>query len=409
MFLEKKASPVTSSSMTSDSCSIRMKASTPCATSALLLGAAMTVTVMSAVAGEAQWKKHTAWEGGHVNTVAAGDFTKDGRPDLIFNSGGKTILLTAPDWNPVVIEGEKKYDFIHSESFDVDGDGDLDFIGARYNNPGLIAWLEQPAKPLEEKWVVRTVSSKLNGIHGLLVGDVNKDGRTDLLANSAQPVGTGYPNSLAWFSVPADPRGTAEWKPNVFARHDAAGLTHYLGVGDVNGDGRPDACTGAKGSPALTGNWFAWWEAPEDPQDVWTKHLIAKHQKGATNIHPGDLNGDGKTDFFASRGHGTGVIWFEGPDWKEHVIHATLERPHSLIVLDMDADGDLDGATCAFGSKEAWWFENDGKGSFTNHLVATDQSAYDIRAHDMDMDGDLDLVIAGQSSRNVVWCENPAK
>ena len=53
------------------------------------------------------------------------------------------------------------------------------------------------------------------------------------------------------------------------------------------------------------------------------------------------------------------------------------------------------------------WFENDGQGRFKNHLVTTDQEAYDIRAFDMDLDGDLDLLIGGRNSNNVVWCENP--
>jgi len=161
--------------------------------------------------------------------------------------------------------------------------------------------------------------------------------------------------------VPASPKSNDEWLPHAFARHDAAGLTHYLGIGDVNGDGRPDACTGAKGMPALTGNWFAWWEAPEAPGLTWQKHLIATGQNGATNIHPADLDGDGKTDFLASRGHGEGVVWFQAPDWKEHPIHPSLQNPHSLAVLDIDGDGDTDAATCAYGSKEAWWFENDGR------------------------------------------------
>ena len=33
---------------------------------------------------------------------------------------------------------------------------------------------------------------------------------------------------------------------HVFAEKDAPGLTHYLGVGDVNGDGRLDAATGMR-------------------------------------------------------------------------------------------------------------------------------------------------------------------
>ncbi|MEN9019584.1 MAG: VCBS repeat-containing protein, partial [Verrucomicrobiales bacterium] len=113
--------------------------------------------------------------------------------------------------------------------------------------------------------------------------------------------------------------------------------------------------------------------------------------------------------FIASLGHGKGVVWFEAPEWKRHDIHATIQEPHSLIVLDFDGDGDQDAATCAFGSKEAYWFENDGKGSFTNHLVAKDQEAYDIRASDLDGDGDLDLLIAGRGSRNVAWYENPKR
>lgn len=141
----------------------------------------------------------------------------------------------------------------------------------------------------------------------------------------------------------------------------------------------------------------------------WKKHLIAEKQIAATNIHPGDVNKDGKTDFVASRGHGNGVVWFEAPSWREHPIHATLKEPHSLIVLDMDGDVDLDAATCAYGDKQAWWFENDGKGNFTNHLVATEQEAYDIRAFDMDQDGDLDLVIAGRASNNVARYENPRR
>ena len=76
------------------------------------------------------------------------------------------------------------------------------------------------------------------------------------------------------------------------------GLTHYIGVGDVNNDGRLDAATGAKGGPTATsaGEWFAWWEAPEQPQQAWEKHLISDQEPGATNIHPADVNGDGKMD-----------------------------------------------------------------------------------------------------------------
>lgn len=372
------------------------------------LSIAVFLAISSTEGLQADWKKHEVHAGFHTNTAIAGDYTKDGLPDIISNSGQKTRLFVAPDWQEVILDETKGHNFIHSETFDVDGDGDLDYIGARYQ-PGLLVWLEQPDQPLTEKWPLRVISTELNGIHGVLRGDVDNDGRIDLIANSAQPVNTEHPESLAWLAIPSNPRAAKNWPVHVFAENDAPGLTHYLGLGDVNGDGRPDAATGAKGLPSPTGNYFAWWEAPEDPRAPWQKHLIADSQRGATNIHPRDVNGDGKTDFIASRGHGKGVIWFEAPNWELHGIHPSLKEPHSLIALDLDGDGDTDAATCAFGSKEAWWFENDGHGAFTNHRVAVDQEAYDIRAFDMDQDNDLDLIIGGRASKNVVWYENPQK
>jgi hypothetical protein len=124
---------------------------------------------------------------------------------------------------------------------------------------------------------------------------------------------------------------------------------------------------------------------------------------------PADVNGDGKTDFVATRGHGRGVVWFEGPQWTRHDIHATIKEPHCLAVADLDADGDVDAATCAFGDQVTMWFENDGRGKFLSHLVGDNQAAYDIRAVDLDLDGDLDLLVAGQQSNNVVWYANPQR
>ena len=359
-------------------------------------------------AEKTKWKKHIIYTGAANATCVAADFTGDKRPDVIVNSGSMTRLLVAPSWREVII-GNRKVGLIHSEVMDVDLDGDPDFIGTRYT-PGLIYWLERPKRPTKDRWRMHLIDNQVNGIHGLLVGDVDKDGRPDLLANSAQPVGTRFPNSLVWYKVPK--KATQPWHRTVLAKGDAPGLSHYLGLGDVNGDGRPDVASGAKGGPSDTskmGNWFAWWEAPKRGGTPWKKHLISAKQPGATNIHPADVNGDGKTDFIASRGHGRGVVWFESPTWKEHTMHRTLHGPHCLVVTDLDGDGDIDAATCAKDDQQCVWFENNGKGKFTTHVIGLMQAAYDIRAIDMDGDGDLDLLVAGQASRNVVWYQNPVK
>src|SRR4051812_47629571 len=139
-------------------------------------------------AAETGWKKHVVHAGEHTATAVAGDFTGDGLPDVISNSAGKTRLFVAPKWDEVILDETKGHDFIHSECFDVDGDGDLDFIGARYS-PGLIMWFEQPSQGSKAPWKPRLVDDELDGIHGLLRGDVDGDGKPDLLANSGQPKG----------------------------------------------------------------------------------------------------------------------------------------------------------------------------------------------------------------------------
>ena len=357
------------------------------------------------------WKRQVVWEGLHNNVAVAADFTGDGRVDIISNAGNKTRLFVAPDWKEVIIGDHKDHNFIHGETFDVDGDGDADFIGARYQ-PGLIVWFEQPDKNAASgPWKARIAEDEIIGIHGVLKADVNGDGKLDLLANSAQPKGK-FPDSAVWLEVPENPRLAKRWTRHVFAKNDAPGLSHYLGAGDLNGDGRLDITLAAKGGPSDKsgkGEWFAWWEAGKDPTRPFKKHLLPGKHPGATNILPADVNGDGKLDIVASLGHGTGLIWYENPGWKIHDINTELLSSHCLQVGDIDGDGDIDAATCAYISRKAAWFENDGKGRFTTHIIHDDQAAYDIRLVDMDGDGDLDTLIAGQRSKNVVWFENPLR
>lgn len=374
----------------------------------------MSLFIGAASVSAAQWELHTVVSpnAGGINSAVADDWNKDDHMDVLTTYGRKVMLHLGPDW-----KGKQVYEFkpgesrnrpraacIHSCLMDVDGDGDSDLVGS--NN--TVFWLECPKDPLKQDWIYHNVDDEILGTHCLITGDVNKDGTLDLIANSGRTKdATKFPNSITWLEIPKNPRKAKAWKRHVFSENDAPGGSHYMGFGDVNGDGMPDIACGAKGGDKFPGGqWFAWWEQPKDGSTPWKKHMLSDNEPGASNIIPADLNGDGNVDYFASRGHGNGVLWFEGPDFKKHEIDPTIDYPHSLDLKDIDGDGDIDAATCG---KEAdgvvAWYENDGKANFTKHVIAKNQGSYDLRLIDMDGDSDLDLLIAGHSSKNVVWIE----
>lgn len=375
---------------------------------AILLSVSL-ATALATSPAAAGWKKHPVVSAGHTNTAVAADYNADGRMDVISSSAGKVSLHLAPDWREIVLHRFPKLGAtcIHSETWDIDGDGDPDWAGSEpWGKP---FWLENPGDG-SGAWAARIIDHDIKGIHCLLKADVDKDGKYEVIINNFEPDGV-LGDSIAWFRAPKDLKKADQWERHVFADRDARGGSHYFGFADVDGDGWGDISVAAKGAPFADGNWFAFWTNPgaEGVTKPWKKTLLAENQLAATNILPGDLNGDGKVDFFASRGHSQGILWFEAPDWKLHEIDAEMKSPHSLVLADLDGDGDLDGATCGYESKVVAIYRNDGKGGFTKEVLDADQESYDLRAIDMDGDGDLDLLNAGRASGNVAWYENPAK
>ena len=359
----------------------------------------------AAVKDSPAWRKHVMLSVEKCYNVVAGDFTGDGLTDVMANKVDATMLLVAPDWKMVEVENTRGIHVYASDALDIDADGDLDYVAGRYS-PGLLFWLECPEEPATRPWPFHLIDDQPDGVHGILLKDLDGDGRLDMVTNSAHRDGP-LPQSILWYQAPRDPRD--RWRRNVLGKGNAPGRPHYFASGDFNADGRVDVAVASSGVSLPGGDWFAWWQAPEKRTDPWKKHPIADGQVGATHLHAADVNGDKRLDFIASMGHGQGVYWFEAPAWKRHAIDSTPRDPHCLVAVDLDGDGDVDAATVSRKDFLAAWFENDGHGHFTKHLIDGNQSAYDMRAADMDRDGDLDLVVAGAESDNVVWLENPSR
>ncbi|MCB1123923.1 MAG: VCBS repeat-containing protein, partial [Verrucomicrobiae bacterium] len=179
--------------------------------------------------------------------------------------------------------------------------------------------------------------------------------------------------------------------------------SHDTEFADVNNDGRMDAIANSDESGLF------WYEIPDDPTRRWTSHTIAtadEHEVhgGVSPQAVGDLDGDGDNDV------ATGAVWYEnlngtGTKWKRHGV-LTFGGYHKYglalrtWVGDLDGDGDADivqsGADNPFG--RVAWFENDGKGKFTLHVVKSYEDRQDFHSlavADFDNDGDYDIFSGG--------------
>ena len=307
---------------------------------------------------------------------------------------------------------EKPTNFLLVRAADVDRDGDLDAVAVDHLG-GNIFYYENPgdAALKRKRWPRHVVDDRVRGAHAVAIGDIDQDGRPDVVASGEAECDV--PDTIFWYRCPEKPNTAGRWERYAIGPNQSGGLAHYPGIGDVNGDGRPDVVHAAKNDtprpdakpPVKKGEWYRLWIQPPDPRKPWTFKEVGVGYRQATNIQVTDVNRDGAMDLVATQGHHVGILWFEGPLWKPRYIDRTLKSPHCLAVADIDGDGDSDIATCAFESRVLAWFSNDGRGGFDRHDISTDQEAYDLVARDVDGDGDLDLVVAGRNSRNVCWYE----
>lgn len=271
------------------------------------------------------------------------DVNGDGRPDIItatwfarklswYENPGATGM-----WKEHVIDAGAPVEFAFL--VDLDGDGQARELLPQFGSEKTpLAWYELTGG----RFVKHVVSPASYG-HGIGAGDVNGDGRPDILT----PKG--------WLEAPADPRRgpwTEHWE---FAPLQLAALG-FLHVLDLNGDGRRDVLT------SLAHDYGVIW-LEQGPGGKWTKHVIDDSWSQAHALTIADLNADGHPDFITGKrlhAHNgkdpggrepLGVFWYEfrnapggGLIWKRHIVDygSRTGGGMQIPVVDIDGDGDLD-------------------------------------------------------------------
>lgn len=327
--------------------------------------------------------------------VTVGDFDNDGDPDIVAacvpesesvtylvmyrNEGSFQFTQLAP--RVVAFRGAQ----LRAADLDGDGDDDISLISQDsagdsyalcFSHVGLIG---QPQ--------VFSLGIPTN-THELV--DIDLDGKADLvIAAGHPPVGT--------LCVRLN-QGGGSFGPVQTSR---VGLkTAAMVVGDVDGDGYPDAvvserdtesgCVVARGGPAgvLGGNF-------------------ALAISGASRIAAGDVDGDGDTDIVTIVTPGT-IRVVKGDGVGGYAISQVITAPAGssaevgVALGDLDGDEDLDIVAAIGNYGEVRTFKNNGNGEFGAPTVVPSPSVREgVRLGDVNGDGHLDAVVT--SAASLTW------
>jgi len=277
---------------------------------------------------EQNWERHRIFDAVDNESPTFVDVTGDGKPEIICNFGGNFGYASA-DWKNVTakwpftpVSGNGKWgNFTHGLGVgDVNKDGRADLLDKS-------GWWEQPKSPGEGPvWTHHAAPFSPGGGAQMYVYDINGDGLNDVITSMAAQ---GY--GLAWYEQlrDKDTNGNPRFKAHVFMNKDSSenryGLAfsqlHAIELVDVDGDGLKDIITGkcfwAHGpggdpdpsAPAVL-YWFRLVREPGGHVD-WVPHLIDDDSGVGRQIGVADVNGDGRPEIVIGNKKGTFVFLHE--------------------------------------------------------------------------------------------------
>jgi hypothetical protein len=200
------------------------------ATTFWISAGALLICTAALNAGDIQWKQHTVNAQSEFEAAGVIDVDNDGRLDIVCGDS----WYQAPDWKPYHVRDVARvgtyFNCFSTLPLDFNGDGHVDYVTCSYFGKN-VGWVENPGR-FGAPWTYHEVDTPGN-IEAAWMVDLSGDGTPDVLPNTV--------NVVVWYEVTPKSDGKGyELKKHDFGK-EAAG--HGVGSGDVNGDGRTDLLT----------------------------------------------------------------------------------------------------------------------------------------------------------------------
>jgi hypothetical protein len=271
------------------------------------------------------WKKHLLWHSACNETPQWVDLFKNGQKVLIMgwqpkgkgNQGQMAYFtpgkdptqpwemhpISEPSQPGMEIPGTQRYS--HGLGVgDMNGDGRLDVICTG-------GWWEQPEKP-DGKTPWKFHKTQIGqACADMFAVDVDRDGLADVISTSAHGFG------IWWHQQRKSKDGKTNFVTQTFFK-DLVSQTHALHFVDINGDGLPDLVTGRrwwahgpKGDPGSEQPAVLYWFEARRAKDgmlSFVPHLIDDDSGIGTQFVVLDINGDGLLDIIISNKKGTFIF-----------------------------------------------------------------------------------------------------
>ena len=369
------------------------------------------------------WKRQQLHGDFYSEGAAIGDINGDGKPDVVagpFWWEGPDFKEQHVIYEPKIfdINGYSDNFFAYVHDFNADDRNDLLVLGF----PGKEARLYlNPGFQYSNTWPMHIVADVVDNESPVFT-DITGDGKPEIVCSTGGKFG--------WFA-PNWGKPTEKW-PFVAATDDmkVAKFTHGLGVGDVNGDGKMDLLEARRwwensGIIASTTN------GPSLAS--FTQHNFAAGVGGGAQMFAYDFDGNGTQDVFTSlAAHRYGVAVFlqtknkepgtanwtrvmlasEQPQDNDYGI--VFSQPHAAFLTDIDGDGVKDIVTGKRywahnghdpderGHRVIYWYQTkrDGNGGvdFVPHLVDAESGVgVDVQVGDVNGDSLPDIVVGNKA------------